>query len=234
MKNIFLRSELIKEAGISEVQLVEYESKKLIQPSGQTDENVPFYTKALLEKVKQISALFVLGYQLEDVQKIVKKVGLPKNGESKDEEHNVENYITIGSLANKVGISARTIKHWEEKGIVEPDMRSDGGFRLYSNAYVFLCKLIIDLQLFGYSLDEIKTISDYFREFLSIQANPEQYSCEETEERLNSMQEEIKRLNEKMKEFKEGIERWEDLLKTKNKELSSLKGKNTKRKTQKE
>ena len=47
-------------------------------------------------------------------------------------------YLTVGNLADKIGVSPRTIKHWEDKGIIEPDMRSDGGFRLYS-ATMFTC-----------------------------------------------------------------------------------------------
>lgn len=145
----------------------------------------------------------------------------------------MEQYITISSLAEQVGVSARTIKHWEEKGIIESEMRSAGGFRLYSQIYVFMCKLVRDLQLFNYSLEEIKTISDYFREFLLISSDLNHYSKKEVQIRLEDMGSAITQLYSKMNLLKEGIARWEGLLKTKQKEIQTLKTKNTKRKSSK-
>jgi len=135
----------------------------------------------------------------------------------------------VGSLAEKVGVSARTLKHWEDKGIIEADMRSEGGFRLYSQIYIYLCKLVIDLQLFGYTLEEIKTISDLFRTFLSINADIESVTREECGKQLDTMCLEIDRLSEKMALLKEGIVRWEDLINKKRKEINSLKKRNQKR-----
>ncbi|MCB0751826.1 MAG: MerR family transcriptional regulator, partial [Ignavibacteriae bacterium] len=146
------------------------------------------------------------------------------------EEKKMEQFITISSLAEQVGVSPRTIKHWEEKGIIESELRSAGGFRLYSQIYVYMCKLIKDLQLFNYSLEEIKTISDYFRDFLLISNNINHYPQNETEERLEAMNSAIIQLFSKMNMLKEGIARWESLLKTKQKEIKGIKTKNTKSK----
>jgi DNA-binding transcriptional MerR regulator len=128
-----------------------------------------------------------------------------------------------------VGVSSRTIKHWEDKGIIESDMRSEGGFRLYSEVYIYLCKLIKDLQLFGYSLEEIKEISDLFRDFLTIDEGIEKQSVRHNEEKLNKMLEKIKELYQKIDLFKKGIERWEELLNKNKKEILSLKQRNKKR-----
>ncbi|MCK7489606.1 MAG: MerR family DNA-binding transcriptional regulator [Anaerotruncus sp.] len=35
-------------------------------------------------------------------------------------------FLTVGNLAERSGVSPRTIKHWEDKGIIEPDMRTRG------------------------------------------------------------------------------------------------------------
>ena len=93
-----------------------------------------------------------------------------------------------------------------------------------------MCKLIKDLQLFNYSLEEIKTISDYFRDFLLISNDLNHYTQKETQERLDAMSGAIVQLFSKMNMLKEGISRWENLLKTKQKEIQSIKVKNTKRK----
>jgi DNA-binding transcriptional MerR regulator len=135
----------------------------------------------------------------------------------------------VGHLAEKIGTSPRTIKHWEEKGIIEPDMRSQGGFRLYGEHYVYLCQLIKDLQLFGYSLEEIKTISDYFRLFIDLKENPDQGDAEENERNFARMMEEIEALFEKIRLLREGMARWEDLARKKKKEITVLRTRNQKR-----
>lgn len=229
MNNIFLRKDFLKETGVSEKTLIEFETNGLIKPAGLTEDKTAFYTNSSAEQVAMLKSLLELGYELTEIQKIVKKIGLPNKSKHKLEENSLEQYITISSLAEQVGVSPRTIKHWEEKGIIESELRSAGGFRLYSQIYVFMCQLIRDLQLFNYSLEEIKVISDYFREFLLIRDNPEHYSKKETDERLDSMTKAIVELFSKMNMLKEGISRWETLLKTKQKEIQSIKTKNRKR-----
>lgn len=229
MNNIFLLKDFLKKVEISNKTLNELESSKLIKPAGETEDKTPFYTQGSVEQVLMIVSLKNVGYSYHEIQKIIKKIGLPNNSKLLKEEKNMEQYITISNLAKQVGVSTRTIKHWEEKGIIESKLRSEGGFRLYSEIYVYMCKLIKDLQLFNYSLEEIKTISGNFREFLKIQNDINYYSKKETEDRLEVMDVAIIQLFSKMNMLKEGIARWESLLKTKQKEIRSVKSKNSKK-----
>jgi DNA-binding transcriptional MerR regulator len=231
MNNIFLRKDFLKQAGISEKTLHELEANNLMKPAGITEDKTTFYTKVSLEQAAMLISLKNVGYSFPEIQKIVKKIGLPNNSKILQEEKGMEQYITISNLAKQVGISVRTIKHWEEKGIIESELRSEGGFRLYSEIYIYMCKLVRDLQLFDYSLEEIKTISDYFRDFLIIEKDLNHYSQKETQERLDAMNSAIAQLFSKMNLLKEGISRWENLLKTKQKEIQSVKSKNSKRKS---
>jgi DNA-binding transcriptional MerR regulator len=225
---IYIRDEFLKKSGITEARLTAWEKVKLITPVGYTEEKIPFYSETAIQQVEQIVKLSELGYDLEAIRKIVKRVGLPKS-EASSRKPETENYLTVGGLAEKVGVSPRTLKHWETMGIIEPDMRSEGGFRLFSSAYIFLCHLVQDLQRFGYSLEEIKRISDYFREFLRIQADPAGTGKKETDRKLQAMLEAIDKLFSQMNLLKEGIQRWEDLLKKKRKEVIIIKGRNLKR-----
>jgi DNA-binding transcriptional MerR regulator len=228
-KNVFTRDEFLAQLEITEPSFREWEKLKLVRPAGYTDEKVPLYAEETSNKVRYIQKLLELGYQSEEVEKILKKVGLPKTSKKKDRPDDPDQYLTIGNLAERVGLSPRTIKHWEDKGIIEPDMRSEGGFRLYSGAYVYLCELVRDLQLFGYTLEEIKAASDHFRYFLAIQDNPEAFPKAEVSTRLDAMLADIKLLFDKMDLLEKGIKRWEDLLKKKRKEILDLKDKNQKR-----
>ena len=40
--------------------------------------------------------------------------------------------LQVGVVAERLGLSVRTLHHWEEKGLVTPSYRSSGGFRLYT------------------------------------------------------------------------------------------------------
>ncbi|MGI8480002.1 MAG: MerR family DNA-binding transcriptional regulator [Gaiellaceae bacterium] len=44
--------------------------------------------------------------------------------------------LKIGEVADRVGLSLRTIRYYEEVGLLEPTGRSPGGFRLYSEDQV--------------------------------------------------------------------------------------------------
>lgn len=216
------KEDFLTKIEINETTLEQWQKNGLIKPIGITDDNIPFYSILSIEKAINIKKFFELGYKLEDIKRIIKKVGYPKKYENNEDKDLIIEYLTVGNLAEKVGVSPRTIKHWEDKGIIEPDMRSEGGFRLYSKIYIYLCKLVMDLQLFGYTLEEIKVISDYFRDFLAIENNIEVYSIEKQVEKLNSMLEAIEKLYIKMNQLTNGIERWEELLKKKKKEVANL------------
>ncbi len=226
---LLTRAELLEQAGISDRELEEWDRKKLVKADGITKDKARFYTRDTLDRIKQIKSLKSLGYRHEHILKIIKKVGLPASESGKERPKNLHEYLTVGDLADRVGISARAVKHWEEKGIIEPDMRSEGGFRLYSEAYVELCRLIRDLQLFGYALEEIKHISDLFREFLAISHDIDVYPPDETIPKLDEMSVQMKLFLDRLALFKTGIERWERLLKGKKRELSDLKERTRKR-----
>jgi DNA-binding transcriptional MerR regulator len=228
-KTIFVRDEFIEEAGISAKTLKEWDRLQLLKPDGFTKDQIPFYAKETLERIKHIKGLLELGYGIKDIHKIIKRVGIPKTFHGQNKKMELKKILTVGDLADRVGLSPRAIKHWENKGIIEPDMRSKGGFRLYSEIYIYFCNLIKDLQLFGYSLEEIKEISDLFRYFLAIKNDLKAYSKEENTKTLNRMLEHIQALFERMNQMRGGMERWEDLLKSKKKEIMGFKNRNRRR-----
>ena len=43
-----------------------------------------------------------------------------------------EAYLQIGEVAERTGVTQRTLRFYEEKGLLRPPTRMDGGFRLYS------------------------------------------------------------------------------------------------------
>ena len=227
--NVFTLADVVRKAGVTEGAVAEWIRTKLLRPAGFADDKTPLFSVGVLDRIISIRKLEELGYGLEAIQKIVKKVGLPQERAFEKGELDKDRFLTVGNLAERSGVSPRTIKHWEDKGIIEPDMRTEGGFRLYSGSYVFICKLIRDLQLFGYTLEEIKAVSDDVRVLLAIENDLNTFPKGEVEAKLVSMLTAIQTLFDKIKMLKEGIDRWEDLLKKQRKDISSLRAKNQRR-----
>jgi DNA-binding transcriptional MerR regulator len=228
-KDILPLDELALKTGLPAERLAEWSKAKLLKPDGFADDKTPLFAPASLERVGLIRRLADLGYGTDEIAKIVKKVGLPREERGRKKDAEKAKFLTVGNLAERSGVSPRTIKHWEDKGIIEPDMRTEGGFRLYSESYVVLCQLIRDLQLFGYTLEEIKAVSDDVRTLLGIEADPEAFPAPEVERRLAALNGAIEALFAKMKLLEEGIDRWQDLLKKKRKDIAALRARNQKR-----
>ena len=72
-----------------------------------------------------------------------------------------EAYLQIGEVAERTGVTQRTLRFYEEKGLLRPPTRMDGGFRLYSEDDVTRVEHIRQLQnLLGVTLAEIKEMVD--------------------------------------------------------------------------
>lgn len=66
-------------------------------------------------------------------------------------------YLQIGEVAERTGVTQRTLRFYEERGLLKPPSRLDGGFRLYSEDDVRRVEQIKRLQsLLGFTLAEIK------------------------------------------------------------------------------
>ena len=61
----------------------------------------------------------------------------------------------IGELAERTALSQRTIRHYDEIGLLTPSGRSEGGFRLYTEGDLGRLLLIRRMKPLGYSLDQM-------------------------------------------------------------------------------
>lgn len=66
--------------------------------------------------------------------------------------------IQIGPAAAQTGLSLRTLRHWDEIGLVRPSARSNGGFRLYSEADIRRIHVIKSMKPLALSLVEIEEL----------------------------------------------------------------------------
>lgn len=64
--------------------------------------------------------------------------------------------FTAGELAKKLGISARTVRFYDEKGILCPVDYSEAGYRLYDESSVEKLQKILMLRFLDFSLEQIR------------------------------------------------------------------------------
>ncbi|WP_022890243.1 MerR family transcriptional regulator [Agromyces italicus] len=61
----------------------------------------------------------------------------------------------IGELADRTGLSLRTIRHYDEIGLLKPSGRTEGGFRLYTEPDLERLLLIRRMKPLGFALEEM-------------------------------------------------------------------------------
>lgn len=72
--------------------------------------------------------------------------------------------LQIGDVAERTGLSLRTVRHYEEVGLLPPAERSPGGFRLYDDAAVQRLLVIKQMKPLEFSLEEMRQLLDHLDE----------------------------------------------------------------------
>ncbi|MFD5123990.1 MerR family transcriptional regulator [Streptomyces sp. NPDC058385] len=69
-------------------------------------------------------------------------------------------HMQIGEVAERTELSLRTIRHYEDTGLVTPSARSQGGFRLYTEADIARLMVIRRMKPLGFTLEEMRDLLD--------------------------------------------------------------------------
>ncbi|WP_368680586.1 MerR family transcriptional regulator (plasmid) [Rhodococcus opacus] len=75
-------------------------------------------------------------------------------------EVSTDRHMQIGEVAERTELSIKTIRHYDEVGLVTPSERSAGGFRLYTDADVQRLLVIRRMKPLGFTLDEMRQLLD--------------------------------------------------------------------------
>jgi DNA-binding transcriptional MerR regulator len=70
--------------------------------------------------------------------------------------------VQIGELAKRLGITTRTIRYYEEIGLMGEIDRLEGSARIYNRDDILRLKFILKLKNLGISLKEMHELSDIF------------------------------------------------------------------------
>ncbi len=141
------------ETGLSETKLRTLVNNNIIFVA-QKEPVLLFFSKDI-EKIKFVKQLFEMGYNIDDIKRIVKDIGIPSEKQKTDPK---DKLYKIGDFCKKFNLNSRQIKYWESIGLFFPAVRTSGGVRLYNEKLLIHIKFIQNLQALGFSLNEIKNI----------------------------------------------------------------------------
>lgn len=64
----------------------------------------------------------------------------------------------IGELAERLGVTARTLRYWEERDLLPPASRTPGGFRVYGAFHHSVARGVLRLKQAGFQLEQIQAM----------------------------------------------------------------------------
>jgi MerR family transcriptional regulator, Zn(II)-responsive regulator of zntA len=66
--------------------------------------------------------------------------------------------LKIGELARQTGLSIKTIRYYESRGLLEQLPRTEGGYRLYGPEEIARLRFVQRAKLLGLTLEEIREL----------------------------------------------------------------------------
>jgi MerR family Zn(II)-responsive transcriptional regulator of zntA len=66
--------------------------------------------------------------------------------------------LKVSEIAREAGVTLRTIRYYDELGLITPACRTDSNYRLYDKSSIRAIKLINNLKSLGFTLEEIKEL----------------------------------------------------------------------------
>ncbi|WP_372492645.1 MULTISPECIES: MerR family transcriptional regulator [Microbacterium] len=103
-----------------------------------------------------------------------------------------EETMRIGEVADQTSLSFRTLRHYEDVGLVTPTGRTDGGFRLYTPKDVGRLMIVRRMKPLGYTLDEMRAVLDV------VDALADEPDSEDLQERLSALRQEATARRERL------------------------------------
>lgn len=105
---------------------------------------------------------------------------------------NKDEYLTLGEVAEKLGINKTTLRHYNREGLITSE-RDENNYRYYNKNQLNGFRVILILRKLGFSIKKIKEINEYI--------NQKKYDLiiKMVKERITECYEEIEKINGNVK-----------------------------------
>ncbi|TDQ57134.1 MerR family copper efflux transcriptional regulator [Mesocricetibacter intestinalis] len=100
--------------------------------------------------------------------------------------------MNIAEIVKRTGLSAKSVRFYEEKGIITPPQRAANGYRQYNEEHIRELNLLHQARLVGFSLPECK-------ELMQLYNNPHRRSADvkgKTLAKINEIDQQIAKLQQ--------------------------------------
>ncbi len=114
------------------------------------------------------------------------------------------NTYTISDLAKEFGVTTRTIRHYEDIGLLAPSR--EGQVRVYNRGDRTRLKLILRGKRLGFSLDESREIIQMYR--------PDHNNKQQLQQLLERVEQQKQRLNQRLADIKTMMNELDEVEKT--------------------
>ena len=71
--------------------------------------------------------------------------------------------MNIGSAASRSGLPAKTIRYYEDIGLIRPDRRSNG-YRDYSDSHLHFLRFLARARSLGFTIEECRTLLSLYED----------------------------------------------------------------------
>lgn len=109
----------------------------------------------------------------------------------------------IGEIAKLADVTPDTIRYYEKQQMMEHEIRTEGGFRLYTDKDLQRLKFIRHTRQLGFTLESI-------RELLSIRIDPEHHTCQESKSIVQARLSEVEARIEELQTMRLSLQRLND------------------------
>lgn len=109
----------------------------------------------------------------------------------------------IGEIAKLAGVTPDTIRYYEKQQMMDHEIRTEGGFRLYTDKDLQRLKFIRHARQLGFTLESI-------RELLSIRIEPEHHTCQESKSIVQARLHEVEARIEELQTMRLSLQRLND------------------------
>ncbi|EKS7196651.1 Zn(2+)-responsive transcriptional regulator [Enterobacter ludwigii] len=109
----------------------------------------------------------------------------------------------IGELARLANVTPDTIRYYEKQQMIDHEVRTEGGFRLYTDHDLQRLRFIRYARQLGFTLDSI-------RELLSIRIDPEHHTCQESKSIVQARLDEVEARIQELQSMQRSLQRLND------------------------